>query len=159
MPRGVEESIPLVQLLQCINQGLHNRANNGSGLYLEVNANLYILKSYSNEENLLIFKEYQATYKGAIYVADNTNSGACSPENKCFIQTIALYQKDSSPLNTKNVYFSGNTAISEPGTNLFGGLLDRCIPSPFTETSQTSTPPYHIDVVLVTLLTSAIYMH
>ena len=29
-----------------------------------------------------------------------------------------------------NTLFSGNTA-SEQGANIFGGLLDRCIPSPF----------------------------
>ena len=35
-------------------------------------------------------------------------------------------------LNTQNILFSGNTAIKQ-GANLFGGLLDRCIPSPFAE--------------------------
>ena len=72
-------------------------------------------------------------------MADDTNSGACSPNNECFIQTLALYgviiQNNvaqalaPSPLN---ILFSGNTA-SEQGSNLFGGLLDRCIPSPFAE--------------------------
>ena len=38
-------------------------------------------------------------------------------------------------LNTINILFSENTA-SEQGPNLFGGLLDRCIPSPFAEVYQ-----------------------
>ena len=65
-----------------------------------------------------------------MYVADDTNSATCSPDNECFIQTLAAYQ---DRLNIKSsIIFSGNTAI-EQGSNLFGGLLDRCIPSPFAE--------------------------
>ena len=72
---------------------------------------------------------------GAVYVSDDTNSGACSPDIECFIQTLALYQEEYSLLNTENILFSNNTA-SERGPNLFGGLLDRCIPSPFAEVYQ-----------------------
>ena len=119
-----------LQTLQFIN----NKAVNGSGLYLEVNAKLYnILESrlqLIDDEYLLMFKNNHANYGGAIYVADDTNSGACTPDNECFIQALALHQYFTS--HTVNILFSGNTA-SDQGANLFGGLLDRCIPSPFAE--------------------------
>ena len=118
-------------------QFINNRAKNGSGLYLEVNPKLYILKSqstrqsFTDDEYLLIFSGNHANYGGAVYVADDTNSGACSPDNECFIQTLSLDQ-NSYMLDTVNILFSDNTA-SEQGADLFGGLLDRCIPSPFAE--------------------------
>ena len=114
---------------------INNRAENGSGLYLEVNPKLYILKSRrsrTDDEYLLIFSGNHANYGGAVYMADDTNSGACSPDNECFIQTLALHQNHYNMLDTVNILFSDNTA-SEQGADLFGGLLDRCIPSPFAE--------------------------
>ena len=123
-------------------QFINNRAKNGSGLYLEVNAKLYVLKSRrsSGNVNLLIFQDNHANYGGAIYVADDTNSGACSPENECFIQTLPLHLYPTSLV--LNILFSGNTA-SEGGANLFGGLLDRCIPSPFAEVYLQEAPPHY----------------
>ena len=117
-------------------QFTNNNAENGSGLYLEVNPKLYILKlsSSSGSENLLIFTGNHGNYGGAVYVADDTNSGACSPNNECFIQTLALYEFYYIG-NIENIQFSGNTA-TEHGPNQFGGLLDRCVPSPFAEVYQ-----------------------
>ena len=111
-----------------------NRAENGSGLHIEMNAKLYVLKpqvSQSNDKELLIFTDNHAKYGGAIYVADNINSGACSPDNECFIQTLALYH-DLYTQRALSIFFSDNSA-GEQGANLFGGLLDRCTPSPFAE--------------------------
>ena len=131
-----------------------NRAKNGSGLYLEVNAKLHILKfrpsDNTRSEKLLLFQGNHANYGGAIYVADNTNAGTCSSDNECFIQTLGFYQdtyrtNDSRAYRSAliNIYFSGNTA-SEQGANIFGGLLDRCIPSPFAEVyGILETPPPH----------------
>ena len=119
-------------------QFINNTAINGSGLYLQVYPKLYILKTpigSSRKYDAIIFSGNHANYGGAVYVEDNTNSGACSPDSECFIQTLALHQQRSTPysgLSTENIDFSNNTA-SEQGTNLFGGLLDRCIPSPFAE--------------------------
>ena len=117
-------------------QFINNRAENGSGLYLEVNPKLYVLSSSpsssSDNEYLLIFSGNHASYGGAVYVADDTNSGACSPDNECFIQTLALHSFTTMYWSTINILFSDNTA-SEQGADLFGGLLDRCIPSPFAE--------------------------
>ena len=121
-------------------QFTNNNAENGSGLYLEVNPKLYILKEYGSSGNLLIFTGNHGNYGGAVYVADDTNFGACSPNIECFIQTFALYHY-SDPftslrrINTVNIQFSGNTA-TEHGPNLFGGLLDRCVPSQFAEVYQ-----------------------
>ena len=115
-------------------QFINNRAENGSGLYLEVNPKLYLLKSETVYvvNYHMIFTGNHGKYGGAVYVADDTNSGACSPNIECFIQTLALHQFSYSDLNTVNIQFSGNTA-TEHGPNLFGGLLDRCVPSPFAE--------------------------
>ena len=77
-------------------QFINNKAKNGGGLYLEMNAKLYVLKpqrSQSNNENLLSFTDNHANYGRAIYVADDTNSGACSPDNECFFQTLALHRR------------------------------------------------------------------
>ena len=122
-------------------QFTNNRAENGGGLYLELNPKLYLLKKFqfrSGSKNFLTFIGNHANYGGAIYVADDTNTGACAPNIECFIQTLAHYQiiySDSSIINIVNVQFSGNTA-TEHGSNLFGGLLDRCVPSPFAEVYQ-----------------------
>ena len=133
-------------------QLISNRAENGSGLYLEISTKLYVFKSMLGSEHLLIFQDNHASYGGAIYVDDDTNSGACLPDNECFIQTLALYQLTDhelqllSKFNTSKSYnntlFFGNTA-SEQGANIFGGLLDRCIPSPFAEVYQQLAPPYY----------------
>ena len=118
-------------------QFINNRAKNGSGLYLEANAKLYVMKHRSILRNArsehLQFQANHANYGGAIYVADNTNAGACSPDNECFIQTLALYQyKTNMRKGLINVLFYDNI-VSEQGANIFGGLLDRCISSPLAE--------------------------
>ena len=115
----------------------NNSAGLGGGIYLQVSPKLYTLK---NQETFLhcyfiSFTGNHANYGGAVYVADDSNSGACSPNIECFIQVLALYQSYYPIIYTKNVFFSENTA-SEQGPNLFGGLLDRCIPSPFAEVYQ-----------------------
>ena len=131
----------------------NNRAENGSGLYLESGAKLYVFKltaTFKSEHLLILFQDNHASYGGAIYVDDDTNSGACSPDNECFIQTLALYhlqQMDPAlPVpSVNNLLYCGNTA-SEQGANIFGGLLDRCIPNPFAEVYQQVAPPYYSGV-------------
>ena len=112
----------------------NNSAELGGGIYLEVNPKLYILKNTSNfvVNYLVTFTGNHANYGGGLYVADDTNSGACSPDIECFIQTLALYQSSFDSISTENILFSNNTA-SKHRHNLFGGLMDRCIPSPFAE--------------------------
>ena len=112
----------------------NNNADLGGGLYLEVNPKQYILKNtaeFYGFSYLMTLTGNHANYGGALYVSDDTNSGACSPDIECFIQTLALHQ-EGYKVNTENILFSENTA-REQGPNLFGGLLDRCIPSLFAE--------------------------
>ena len=114
-------------------QLISNNAKFGGGMYLEVNSKLYILKTQRTISKLYFmnFSVNHAYYGGAVYMADDTNSGTCSSDNECFIQSLALHLSSYS-LDTVNILLSENTA-TEQGSNLFGGLLDRCIPSPFAE--------------------------
>ena len=119
-------------------QVTNNSAEFGGGLYLEVNPKLYILKNNNiilvntpYNESIISCTGNRAKRGGAIYVADDTNAGACSPDNECFIQTLRL----SAQIEV-NIFFSENIA-SEQGSNLFGGLLDRCVPSSFAEGYST----------------------
>ena len=112
---------------------INNNAELGGGMYLEVNSKLYVLKEYycSKQVYYLNFFDNHARYGGAVYV-DDTNSITCSAGNECFIQTLKLYTAWHTDANKVNIFFSGNTATPQ-GSNLFGGLLDRCIPSQFAE--------------------------
>ena len=122
-------------------QFIDNSAVNGSGMYLEVNSKLYILRKRprpSIKEDLLIFEGNHASHAGgAVYVADDTSAGSCLPSVECFVQTLALYPVESKYMKNISIHFSDNMA-TEQGSTLFGGLLDRCIPSPFTETYQVN---------------------
>ena len=102
-------------------------------MYLEINAKLYILKPQKSQTNVVYSEITMPTMEEPyimLYVANDTNSGAYSPNNECFIQTLGLQEYFAS--HTADILFFGNTA-SEQGANLFGGLLDRCTPSPFAE--------------------------
>ena len=119
---------------------VNNVAENGGGFHLEVNSKVNTIKAQraqinESDEHILVFIDNHASRGGAIYVADETNSGTCLHYSDCFIQT-QIRNPNNNMLNTANVLFSGNTA-SEQGSNLFGGLLDRCIskPIPVIETS------------------------
>ena len=103
-------------------------------MYLELNPKLYLLKPLESEQfqDMIIFSGNQASYGGAVYVADNTSSAGCSPNIECFVQTLALHQLSFYSIYTENMKFIVNTA-TERGANLFGGLLDRCVPSLFAE--------------------------
>ena len=124
---GIHATSSTITVYQLGNlQFINNRAENGSGLYLQVNAKPNVLKSQrsrNKNEYILIFRDNHANYGGAIYVADDTNSGAYLSDHECFIQTRALHQLvHNNMLKASNILFSDNTA-SEQGANLFGGLL------------------------------------
>ena len=138
-------------------QIINNNAELGGGMYFEVNSKLYVLKKlpicpywcyYSVNTYYVILTANHANYGGAMYVDDETNSGTCSLGNECFIQILALYsyqqyasESYSQNYITENILFSDNTA-TERGSNLFGGLLDRCIPSQFAEVYQNQKLHY-----------------
>ena len=114
----------------------NNSAQLGGGAYLEVNPELYILENrqfYLNQSCCLNFTGNHASSGGALYVADDTDTGSCSDNNECFIQTLDFHPiligpYERNTMSRKMVHFSRNTATRK-GSNLFGGLLDRCIPS------------------------------
>ena len=111
-----------------------NTAKRGSGLSLETNAKLYVLKYVATSTNTAIFTANEADYGGAVYVDDDTNSGTCASEPKieCFFQVLAIHSEESEDLKTKSMSFSQNYA-SISGSILYGGLLDRCAVSLFAE--------------------------
>ena len=120
-----------------------NTAEMGGGLSLEANAKLYVLKYARTSRSSLfdnvfatkLFVGNTAVYGGAVYVDDDTNTGACSSYGKseCFFQALAVYENNTNYnyLVLKDIYFSQNSADS--GSILYGGLLDRCTISQFAE--------------------------
>lgn len=82
-----------------------NDAKLGGGIFLEVNVKFYILKQFTNRATTkyiyhpLTFAQNSACYGGAVYVADNTNSGTCasssyelhSTSTECSFQALAVY--------------------------------------------------------------------
>lgn len=113
-----------------------NRARMGGGLAVEYGSKVYVIADYK----ILVFNKNKATKGGAIYVADNTNSGACPSDThnitdlaiECFFQWISpsiKIRKQKIKLN-QVLTFTNNYAKASGGT-LHGGLLDRCTISPF----------------------------
>ena len=143
-----------------------NSAERGGGMCLDLNARLYILKNqpefisasqYPNaaDPNLwlrLEFNSNRADYGGAFYVSDATNSANCAAfqttESECFIQTLALHPYDRPNLNLLNTYFTNNTA-RVTGQTIYGGLLDRCAVSIFSEifNKYYDVPPTSISAI------------
>ena len=141
----------------------NNAAERGGGLSLEANAKLYVLKYdaipntdttifTATDTNTTIFTANKADYGGAVYVDDDTNSGACASKSKtdseCFFQVLAIYgYRHSGELNhlkTQSIYFSQNYATMS-GSTLYGGLLDRCAVSQFAEVHKKYTAYDYID--------------
>ena len=132
-----------------------NEAKRGGGLYMGLSAKLYILQyQYTTINDVdasffpVIFEANCANYGGAIYVDDETNFGTCessssdkySTATECFMQSIMLYNRDM-PLSPDDTGLLIETVVTEfiqnnaiiSGSDLFGGLLDRCTVSPFAE--------------------------
>ena len=116
----------------------NNRAEYGGGTYLEISSRLVTFSKFpglwskEGENGLIMFTDNYADYGGAIYIADN-NSVSCSFSIECFIQSVSFNKLLSDATNvsalSRLITFYGNTAIY--GSNIFGGLFDRCTPSPF----------------------------
>ena len=125
-----------------------NQAKRGGGVLLEVNAKLYILKKETVDfvpgTYTITFTGNLPEYGGAMFVADNTNSGTCasvsykmhSTSTECFVQALNLNDKRNFYLD---ICFKDNYA-KYSGSLLFGGLLDRCTLSPFAEVYADSIP-------------------
>ena len=113
---------------------------NGGAMYLGQNSKMYLLKNepdYISADDLKVrldFTSNSAGKKGgAIFVADTTYDGVlCQGANtqinqaECFIQTLRTYTRY---IKTKflsiNTFFTNNTA-HQSGSDIYGGLLDRC---------------------------------
>ena len=141
-----------------INFSLNTASMHGGGIYLEVSAKLNILivharestkldeinlKPESSKHSLLFINNSAGEYGGAVYVADETDSGTCnttkaySSASECFLQAIILsnsgiIENDVVTIKSPSAKFLNNRALYH-GNNLFGGLLDRCTLSPFAD--------------------------
>ena len=135
---------------------INNRvARIGGGICLENNAKVKILNveqaTYTKPEQVytMVFHGNMAEHGGAIYVADDTTSGTCvsasyqihSPVSECFLQVTQLLSvtwtgKDGKIGKTIHIDFMNNSAAIR-GSNLYGGLLDRCTQNPLNEATKT----------------------
>ena len=137
---GIYAIATTIKLTQSnVNIKTNTATASGGGVYLQQNSKLYILKEeleYSCCYVKLLINNNSAQYGGGIFVADDTESSTCrggATNNAtqtivadCFIQTIQLYERDSSDdRNYFNTFMANNTAI-QSGADIYGGLLDRC---------------------------------
>ena len=134
---------------RCILLVEHNHARKGGGVYFERSSKLYVSKDnvILIDFNVHKFINDSAHYGGALFVADDTNSGTClstsstsvlSAQIECTLQIIVLYEFYKPQIHykfPKGFLFSGNSATIA-GQDLYGGLLDRCIASPYAEARQ-----------------------
>ena len=100
---------------------IDNSAENGGGVYLEVNSKILVKKQYpadhSSRAPIMKFTGNKAIFGGAVHIDDISNYGACTRATECFIQVQALYKilnnimsqsRDPNFNITKNVFFSYN---------------------------------------------------
>ena len=125
---------------------INNEAEYGGGVSLEMNAKVYGLATSNTRMPLLTFTANRANYGGAVQVADETNPLLCSSlspwsysaSSECFFHPLSL---DADATFTQNMHFLNNSAEIS-GSNLFGGLLDRCTITPagtnFTSNGATN---------------------
>ena len=127
---------------------IDNMAEEGGGIYFEGNSKLYISKegpitSEVNKYRKSLFIGNSANYGGAIFIADGTDSGTClstssdssvqSAAVECTIQVLSLHDFIAEGyILPQNFMFSKNTAAVS-GSNIYGGLLDRCKASFYAE--------------------------
>ena len=123
-----------------------NEAQRGGAINLSKGSKIKILKTAEESVNhmriKLTFSNNIAEYGGAIYVADSTNTGViCKQSNRnvisteeCFIQTLRLYfpRNEFKKFNYMNIFFSSNKG-HVLGSDIYGGLLDRCQLNSFSE--------------------------
>ena len=115
---------------------------------------------YSHETtHTVLFDGNTATYGGALYIDDETISGTCSASNlhsivtECFFLTSNMEKETSK--KTIITEFTNNHALVR-GSNLFGGLLDRCTQSPVNNIAKTQLNTMRINGLEKLLLFSNI---
>ena len=111
-----------------------NNARLGGGVYLEGASMLSALLSNSS----IRFIANTADYGAAIYVDDNTKFDTCfttpanvTPASECFFHVLDPYLVVSTIPDGNKIesIVAQNNYARQMGSNLFGGLLDRCVPS------------------------------
>ena len=133
---------------------ISNRADwVGGGICLENNAKIKVInlgrRNFVVRGYTIGFYGNSAGYcGGALYVADNTISGTCASAShqvhsmltECFLQIPQLSISTSFLINQANarahIEFVNNYAAVR-GSNLYGGLLDRCTQNPLNEITKT----------------------
>ena len=127
---AVNSSIVVEREIRFVN----NEAEYGGGISIEMNAKVYGLATETVP--LLTFMANKAGYGGALHIADQTNPLLCSSpsswlysaSSECFFQ---FSSPDTDAMFIQYMNFSNNSAEIS-GSNLFGGLLDRCTIKDFT---------------------------
>ena len=119
----------------------------GGGIYFEAGSKIYV---FEYKENDVIFINNTADYGGAVYIADNTNVGACfsddiqtittATQSECLFQlsTVRLNHQGRVPTINEAITFLQNHA-KYSGRDLYGGLLDRCIINAFGKSFKYSS--------------------
>ena len=118
-----------------------NSATHGGGMCFEGYSKLYIIGVNASTR----FENNTALLGGAIFVNDNDTKSICASEDsknlsgktECFFQKLYYIRDgytytDVYGYNTTSIQFAGNSA-NKTGSILFGGLLDRCTVSPFSD--------------------------
>ena len=116
---------------------MRNCAKEGGAIYLTRNSKITVL-SYGEPEYIWSLRirliNNTASYGGGIFVDDETNSVSCVVSNRsmssgdeCFLQASSL-----SGVGVRFLVLLLNlNKATKAGADLYGGLLDRCRPSPW----------------------------
>ena len=143
-----------------------NTAEEGGGIYFEGNSKLYISKegpitSEVTKNRKSVFVNNSASYGGAVFIADGTDSGSCSSMSsdsvqsaatECAIQVLSLHDFLTEGYKLpQNFMFSHNSA-SVSGPDIYGGLIDRCRASFYAEVRQVYKYAKEIDFLGVPYL-------
>ena len=116
-----------------------NAAEMGGGIYLQSASKLHIRKSMTSVVSIdainatikkINFTANIADNGGAIYIDDETYFRLCtnSANHDCFVQVTTSIGTN----NLKNILFKDNIA-HKTGSDIFGGLLDRCNVNEYAE--------------------------
>ena len=116
-----------------------NHAKYGGGICFEGYSKLYIVGMNTSTR----FENNTALLGGAIFINDNESKSICASEDsttlnvksECFFQKLYYIKDGYTDLdiyNNTSIQFEGNSA-NHTGSILFGGLLDRCTVSIFSD--------------------------
>ncbi|XP_064389558.1 uncharacterized protein LOC135337558 [Halichondria panicea] len=155
---GIYAVVTYIKLTRShVNIDSNTASAKGGGLFLRQSSRLYIFKKeyeYVAEKNQsqityvsLLINNNSAQYGGGIFVADDTESSACRGRvtetgviqtifEDCFIQTISLMEPGPI-INHFNTFMTNNTA-TQSGSDIYGGVLDRCTASQNAEYHNSS---------------------